>query len=82
MDRDQDRLADQVDPQWPLYGDEDADDDGDGYTDSMEYKCDSSALNPNDVPDDLDGDFIVMMKIQIWMVMDHSIQRTGSQKTE
>ena len=59
MDRDQDRLADQVDPQWPaFYGDEDADDDGDGYTDSMEYKCDSSALNPNDVPDDLDGDFI------------------------
>ena len=59
MDRDQDRLADQVDPLWPaFYGDEDADDDGDGYTDSMEYKCDSSALNPNDVPDDLDGDFI------------------------
>jgi len=59
MDRDQDRLADQVDPQWPaFYGDEDADDDGDGYTDSMEYKCDSSALNPNDTPDDLDGDYI------------------------
>ena len=24
----------------------------------MEYKCDSSALNPNDTPDDLDGDYI------------------------
>lgn len=24
----------------------------------MEYKCDSSSLNPNDVPDDIDGDYI------------------------
>ena len=59
MDRDNDQLADQVDPTWEaFYGDEDADDDGDGYTDSMEYKCDSSALNPNDTPDDIDGDYI------------------------
>lgn len=59
MDRDNDQLADQVDPTWiAFYGDEDADDDGDGYSDSMEYKCDSSSLNPNDVPDDIDGDYI------------------------
>ena len=59
MDRDNDQLADQVDPQWTaFYGDEDSDDDGDGYSDSMEYKCDSSALNPNDTPDDIDGDYI------------------------
>ena len=76
FDRDKDRLADDVDPQWPaFYGDEDADDDGDGYTDSMEYKCDSSALNPNDVPDDLDGDFIcddeaisTMMGLEITLI--------------